>query len=80
MLLLDTVQHRVAGFIQSVRASGRIAMKLLLMSLRDCEDLHDSFSLFSRYKEEMSYAVVNAVPSRAQPAHQNTGDVLHRRH
>lgn len=68
MLLLDAVQHGVAGFIQSVQASGRIAMKLLPMSLRDCRDPHDSFSIFFRYKEEMSYAVVNTVPSGAQPA------------
>lgn len=80
MLLLDTVQHGVAGFIQSVQASGGIAMKLLPMSLRDCRDPHDSFSIFSTYKEEMSYTVVNTVPSRAQPAYQNAGDLLLRRH
>lgn len=79
LLLLDTVQHGVAGFIQSVQASGTIAMKLLPMSLRDCRDPHDSFSIFSTYKEEMSYTVVNTVPSRAQPAYQNA-DLLLWRH
>ena len=51
-------------------------MKLLSMSLGDCRDQRDSFSVFSKYKEEMSYTVVNTVPSRAQPAYQSSGDLL----